>query len=42
MGSVTVAKVIALVLTFGFSLNEMARNRRPSRDSGTARKDSKG
>jgi|APGre2960657505_1045072.scaffolds.fasta_scaffold44458_3 hypothetical protein len=41
MGSVTAAKVIALVLTLGFSLNEMARSRRFTRDPQRGRRQTK-
>lgn len=41
MGSVTAAKVIALVLTLGFSLNEMARSRRFTRDPQRGRRQAK-
>ena len=41
MGSVTVAKVLVLVLTLGFSLNEMGRSRRSPRGVQRARRGDK-
>jgi|LauGreDrversion4_2_1035121.scaffolds.fasta_scaffold01362_11 hypothetical protein len=38
MGSVTIAKVLVLVLTLGFSLNEMARSKRFMRNSQRTRR----
>jgi|GEM_PF-3570589 len=38
MGSVTIAKVLVLVLTLGFSINEMARGKRFMRNSQRTRR----